>query len=310
VFEHKSAHFALGGVGSLHFSVSDRHRTFTPAICPYVSLSHALIGDINLAILARSQTPETHTMKRAILSAPAVLILVLVCAAQTPWPDLTTIKVGPNESCTIDGAGNNEEKRSLNQLKNRFRLPSKDFESITFDDLLALNQGHIENKKIVGFPDSSDKNNERAVSIEGYVDNVMTGGCSSGESCNCKTQIPKYCDTHINVLPNKNSDKRSGRNVYVVEVTRRIRILASKGLLSSNMKNEKDWSTAALSKLKGHRVRFSGYLYFDTDHAQEAWVNDPDNKIGFKKVNGRWKGNNWRQTAWEVHPVMAIQVLD
>ncbi|SRR6266545_674651 len=159
-----------------------------------------------------------------------------------------------------------------------------------------------------GSKESSDENNERAVTIEGYIVSVMTGGCSSGESCNCKTQIPKYCDTHINVLPDEDTDKKSGRNVYVVEVTRRIRILASKGLLSSNIGN--DWSTAALSKLERHRVRFSGYLYFDTDHSQEAWVNDPENKIGFKKVNGRLKGNNWRQTAWEIHPVMAIKRLD
>lgn len=248
-------------------------------------------------------------MKRAILSALSVLILVLVCAAQTPWPDLTAIKVGPTNICTIDGAGTNKEKKRLNQLKNRFRLPAGDFESITFDDLSALNQGRVENKKVVDFPDSSDQNNERAVTIEGYVDKVSVGGCSSGESCNCKTQIPRYCDTHINVLPAKNTDKRGGRNVYVVEVTRRSVILASKGLLSSNIGT--NWSTAELQKLEGHRVRFSGYLYFDTDHSQEAWVNDPGNKIGFKRDSkGRFEGNNWRQTAWEVHPVMGIRVLD
>ncbi|HEX8494834.1 MAG TPA: hypothetical protein VF658_18475 [Pyrinomonadaceae bacterium] len=248
-------------------------------------------------------------MKRAILSALSVLILVLACVAQTPWPDLTTIKVGPQKTCTIDGAGQNKEKRRLNQLKNRFRLPTGDFELITFDDLSALNQGHLENKKIVDFPDSSDQNNQRAVTIEGYVDSVSVGGCSSGESCNCKTQISRYCDTHINVLPDRDTDKRGGRNVYVVEVTQRSRILASKGLLSSNI--GKNWSTTALKSLKGHRVRFSGFLYFDTDHAQEAWVNDPENKIGLKRDSkGRLKGNNWRQTAWEVHPVMGIEVVD
>lgn len=253
----------------------------------------------------------THSATAGITFAPH--------SAPAPWPDLTTIKVGPHKNCGIDGAATNEEKAKLNNLKNRFRLPSEDFEPITFEDLLALNQGqpNDDENEIVDFPNSSDENNKRAVILEGYVDSVMVGGCSSGESCNCKTKIPTYCDTHINVLPDEDSDKSSGRNVYVVEVTRRIRILVSKGLLSSNIGN--DWSTAALSKLKGHRVRFSGYLYFDTDHSQEAWVNDPDNRIGFRKDKrgrfmrdrkGRLMGNNWRQTAWEVHPVMAIELLD
>lgn len=237
----------------------------------------------------------------------------------TPWPDLTFIKVGPNKTCGLDGAAGDQEKARLNNFKNRFRLPSTDFESFTFEDLLALNQGKPNNvgNEIVDFPNSSDHNNQRAVTIEGYVDSVSVGGCSSGESCNCKTQIPQYCDTHINVLPDENTDKTGGRNVYVVEVTRRIRILASKGLLSSNIGN--NWSTTALTQLEGHRVRFSGYLYFDTDHSQEAWVNDPENHIGFKKdqnghflrdASGRKIGNNWRQTAWEIHPVMAIKVID
>jgi hypothetical protein len=255
---------------------------------------------------------QSHSARAGITSAPQPV--------PTPWPDLTWIKVGSNKSCGIDGAAEAQsEKAKLNNLKNRFELPSGDFEPITFEGLLALKQGepNDDETEIVDFPNSTDEDNEKAVSIEGYVDSVSVGGCSSGESCNCKTQIPQYCDTHINVLPDKHTNKNGGRNVYVVEVTRRIRILASKGLLSSNIGN--DWSTEPLrQKLERHRVRFSGYLYFDTDHSQEAWVNDPENKIGFKKRNGRFLrdrrgrkvGNNWRQTAWEIHPVMAIRRLD
>lgn len=63
-------------------------------------LFEVLIGDISLA----SYTSETHTMRRFILSTLAMLIFVLAGTAQQAWPDLTTIKVGVNKTCTVDGA--------------------------------------------------------------------------------------------------------------------------------------------------------------------------------------------------------------
>ncbi len=96
--------------------------------------------------------------------------------APTPWPDLTNLKLG-TKTCGIDGAGApGSEKAKLNDLKNRFRLPSGQFQPITFDNLLALNQGHVQGSKIVGFPGSADPNNQRAVTVEGFVQLVFVGG--------------------------------------------------------------------------------------------------------------------------------------
>jgi hypothetical protein len=244
-------------------------------------------------------------MKRILPVLLLAFLLVSIGVSQQSWPDLTTIDVG-NKSCSIDGAAQpNTEKAKLNDLKNRFRLPAQPFKLITFAQLQALDQGHIQGTKIVGYPASSNPNNQRAVSLEGYVRRVSVGGCSSGESCNCGAQEGAICDTHINVLPSETTIDKDGHNTYIVEITQRTRILASKGLLSSNIGN--DWSTDKLKPLEGHRVRFSGYLYFDTDHVGEAWVSDPDDTVGPKK-NG--KPNNWRETCWEVHPVMKIEVLN
>lgn len=245
-------------------------------------------------------------MKRIFLVAFLIFLLVPIGLSQS-WPDLTTIDVG-NKMCGIDGAAQqNSEKAKLNNLKNRFRLPNQPFTPITFTQLQALNQGRLKGKNIVEYPDSSNPNNKRAVSLEGYVNKVAVGGCSSGESCNCGSQENTICDTHIDVLPTKNTKHKDGHNTYIVEITQRIRLLAGKGLLTSNIGSGKDWSTDNLKQLEGHRVRFSGYLYFDTDHANETWMGDPADKAGTKK-NG--KPNNWRETAWEVHPVMKIEVLD
>ena len=244
-------------------------------------------------------------MKRTSLIVSLTLLLVSFGIAQS-WPDLSTIDVG-NKMCGLDGAAGNAEKARLNSLKNRFRLPNEPFKPITFTELQALNQGRLKGKNIVEYPESSNKNNKRAVSLEGYVQRVSVGGCSSGESCNCGSQVKTICDTHIDVLPTKNTKHKNGHNTYVVEVTQRIRLLASKGLLTSNINNSNDWSTENLKQLEGHRVRFSGYLYFDTDHANETWMGDPADKAVDKKTG---KPNNWRETAWEVHPVMKIEVLN
>jgi hypothetical protein len=47
----------------------------------------------------------------------------------------------------------------------------------------------------------------------------------------------------------------------------------------------------------GHWVQFEGWLYFDLGHATEA------------ENTARGNPENWRATAWELHPVTKITVL-
>ena len=53
----------------------------------------------------------------------------------------------------------------------------------------------------------------------------------------------------------------------------------------------------ALAAFVGRRVRVAGWLMFDHEHADEAENTRPGER------------DNWRATAWEIHPVTAIAVL-
>ncbi len=52
------------------------------------------------------------------------------------------------------------------------------------------------------------------------------------------------------------------------------------------------------AEIKGKCVAFTGFLFYDSIHADEAENTAPGRK------------GNWRKTAWEVHPVTFYEVLD
>ncbi|MBC8064988.1 MAG: hypothetical protein H7Y17_09170 [Chlorobia bacterium] len=208
------------------------------------------------------------------------------------WPDLSVIGNYPNKfgnQCTMEGLtkdGNIPpfDKARSNSLKNRFKLPAS-FTPISLTGIAAL-------------PSKDDAAiSARAVSVVGYVQDLFPAA-SKGESCNCYATKKALLDAHLDVvlIPDQQD---SGKGKVVMEVTERSRRLALQGLLPSNI--GKDWSSATLrSRLLGRWVRFSGWLFFDPDHATGAWSADPRDRDGEK---------NWRATAWEVHPIMGIEVL-
>jgi hypothetical protein len=205
------------------------------------------------------------------------------------WPDMTVLDNYPNphgDSCFWDGtsySGNPEagEKATEDEHKNRFRLPAKP-DPMKFSDIL----------KLPAEGDGPDQ--ERGVTVVAYVRSVAPAG-TSGEACNCQEKTRSLCDAHIElVLDPANED--DGHGVVIAEVTERGRRLAQAGLLATNIGN--DWSTDMLDSAITHKwVRFTGWLFYDTDHEREDWESNPDGT------------RNWRETCWEVHPVMGIEVL-
>jgi len=178
--------------------------------------------------------------------------------------------------CDIHGSANPERPEyRLNEYKNRYSLPTKsDYDTgITLNDLIT--SGNEEQYPI-----------DKAVILTGYVFNVKMGGI---ETCNCKTKNEAYRDTHIELTPD---DQHTGPEYrIIVEVTPGIRnIMAAKGI---------DWSTETLkSTLIGHKVKISGWLFYDSEHISQAFATNPGNE------------KDWRASCWEVHPITDIKVLE
>lgn len=186
----------------------------------------------------------------------------------------------PPHSSVYDGCGpSGTAKRAaelyLNPFKNRDLLPAKS--SIKKINLKAM---------LIPGEDKFRYVNYMAAQITGYVASAKVGGI---ETCNCKSKDLSHRDTHIDVVLSPGDYANLKRHV-IVEVTPRIRrLMASKG---------RAWSTPTLhSSLPGHRVRFTGWMFYDAEHRPQCFNTAPNNP------------KDWRATAWELHPVTNIEIL-
>ena len=163
-------------------------------------------------------------------------------------------------------------KRAFNALKNRTAVPAPtDIDArVTLSAMLAPGD------------DRRRWQQNRAAIIEGYVVRVHDAGA---ESANCFS--PNRLDAHIELAERPDA---APTERLVVEVTPPMRERARQ--------RDTDWSTVALQRnLTGRRVRVTGWLLFDAEHDEESENTRPGHR------------DNWRATAWELHPVTAIDVI-
>jgi hypothetical protein len=163
--------------------------------------------------------------------------------------------------------------RAFVRLKNRTGAPTpSDFdERVTLDALLRPGD------------DRGRWSEARACVVEGYVVGVAPGGV---EAANCYSLTNR--DTHIYLAPTRES---SQRGAVVAEVTPRMREWAAR--------QGWDWSEESLRRsLMGRRCRVEGWMLFDAEHEGEAENTAPGRAL------------NWRATAWEIHPLTRLEVLE
>ncbi len=187
------------------------------------------------------------------------------------WALLVTPAFALSINCPPQGDAHSARIRVLNRLKNRFRSPSRIDQKVTLARVLASGN------------DRERWKDSEAAQVTGYVLAVYEGGV---ETANCRAHGEAHRDTHIEIAL-KPDVPETGR--MIVEVTPRWR---------AKMEEQgADWSTPSLrNRLIGQRVTFTGWMLFDFEHARGSEHTDPGNR------------EDWRATAWEIHPVTGIRI--
>jgi hypothetical protein len=176
-------------------------------------------------------------------------------------------------NCPSAGIALTHGAKELHRLKNRTAFPqAADFDlRVTLDALLQRGD------------DRSRWSVDRAARVQGLVVDVAYAGT---EATNCFN--PCRRDIHILIAPRQDATKSEH---VVLEVTPNLRDWAAGHGI--------DWSEETLQQqLVGHWCEFEGWLYFDVGHDEESENIAPGN------------AENWRGTAWEIHPITKMRVLE
>jgi hypothetical protein len=190
----------------------------------------------------------------------------------TPGP-LSDASAYAIPGCPPEGDAVKASVKASNPFKNRLVAPAPaQVHAVSMQALLA---------------DGDDTNRwdpNQAAEIVGYVYDVKPGG---KETCNCHAEDPSNRDTHIELTPGPNQTAESDR--VIVEVTPQWRrLMAAAG---------KDWTTSGLkASILNKYIRVKGWMFFDAEHEHQSFNTEPDGD------------NNWRATAWEVHPITSMEV--
>jgi hypothetical protein len=211
--------------------------------------------------------------------------------------------------------GGKKDRLERNEMKGRRPIDTTgmQFPALDWNGFLELVRGYDHQLGAVRRTEITTKDQQRnlfkfqdrTVSITGWLLVAYPG---PGESCNCNDKA--IHDWHLEVFENRSDhapdigdptgiicevSPRTEQTVYKSGV--RIQNLAR----YVRLEDLTDQSTGHAA----HKVRITGYILWDDEHNGE---NDIGKTIERRDVNKGYY-HPWRQTAWEIHPVFAIEDL-
>lgn len=173
-----------------------------------------------------------------------------------------------------EGLTDDPAVRALNVFKNREATPRQTDvdQRVTLATLLAPGN------------DESRFDATKAATIVGFITDVKLSGPNSA---NFKSTRAEERDITIHLAATR--DAARNQQVFVVVTPRLRQQMQASGV---------DWTLRTLRSLIGQRVQVSGWLLFNAPHSRWAENTNPGG------------ANNFRATAWEIHPVTEVKILD
>jgi hypothetical protein len=254
-------------------------------------------------------------IKAAALCLAAVTVLGSPAPIGTGDNDLRDLEVtGWDCANQFDGTAQSQDAKERNRMKNRW--PPGDLSAFPVDALdtagllrkVAAYDASLQSKRRGELTDAQkgelDQYENQIVSLTGWLVLEYPG---PPETTNCGS--PVFHDWHLEIFenPSDHAPQEGDPTPIICEITPRteqriyrdgVRIQSLAGFFRLP-----DVSYHAT----GHdacKVRVTGYLLWDDDHNGIA---DVGTSVQYFSNNGFH--HPWRSTAWEIHPVIKIEVL-
>jgi hypothetical protein len=214
----------------------------------------------------------------------------------------------------FEGSAQSQEARERNRMKNRWPVNLSAFTVEPLDTAGFLKKvreydSRIQSKRrgelTAVQKDELDSYENQIVSLTGWLVLAYAG---PPETTNCASDT--FHDWHLELFENPadHAPQVGDRTPIICEITPR----AERAIYRDNMRIQSLTGFFRLQntsyKATGHRgqkVRVTGYLLWDDEHNGSA---DVGSSIEYFSKNGFH--HPWRSTAWEIHPVMKIEVVE
>ena len=250
-----------------------------------------------------------------LLSATAAIVLrSLAVIEPTEDVELRDLKLEAwNCSSKNEGSAQSQEARERNRMKNRWLVNLSGFAVESLDTASFLKKVREYDSRIQGKRrgdltaaqrEELDECESRIVCLTGWLVLAYAG---PPETTNCGDEM--FHDWHLEIFekPSDHAPQVGDPTPIICEITPRTeRIIFRDGTRIQSLAGFFRLQDASY-KATGHKaqkVRVTGYLLWDDDHNGSADVGSTIQRFGRNGLH-----QPWRSTAWEIHPVMKIEVI-
>ena len=211
-----------------------------------------------------------------------------------------------------DGTAQSQEARERNRMKNRWPVNLSGFDVKSLDTASFLKKVREYDSRIRGKHrgdlnaaqrEELDSDENQIVSLTGWLVLAYAG---PPETTNCGDET--FHDWHLEIFekPSDHAPQVGDPTPIICEITPRTeRIIDREGVRIQSLAEFfrlQDASYHATGH-KAQKVRVTGYLFWDDEHNGSAEIGSTIQRFGRNGLH-----QPWRATAWEIHPVMKIDV--